>query len=309
MDFDDILCFLKVAEEGSFVQAAAQLGMSAPTVTRRIQRLEDHFKSTFFVRSRDRIALTHAGHTFLDYAISLADTIQSASEEFNLGSRYRPRLRIGAVSSVLSGHVAPVVERVQRRFPNAKIEIFDAPSRRIQDMLEANSIDIALTYAALDEHLHVTVPIARDPFVIIEPEGSQGNGKQIRTLEDLTRLNSIAPRRGGGVRMLIERYLRELNLKIEWDFEVQNLFSVMSLVTSGLGWGIVPVTALATVDMSRLRIVNLPEFNLTRNIYAIRIDHFEMNAASRYMWECLVETASDGGAGQQEGRSQPDPTD
>ena len=55
--------------------------------------------------------------------------------------------------------------------------------------------------------------------------------------------------------------------------------------------------------------VNLPEFNLTRNIYAIRIDHFEMNAASRYMWECLVETASDGGAGQQEGRAQPDPTD
>jgi DNA-binding transcriptional LysR family regulator len=288
IDFDDIRCFLKIVEEGSFVHAAAQLGMSPPTVTRRIQKLEENFRSVFFLRGKERATLTHAGHTFLDYAVSLADTIESANEEFSLNSLYRPRLRIGAVSSVLSGFVAPAVAKVKLRFPNAKIEIFDAPSRRIQDMLESNSIDLALTYTPLDEALHLQVPIARDPFVIIEPSQLPPGATRIASLADLGRLHGIAARRGGGVRMMVERHLRQLGVKVDWDFEVQNLVSVISLVSSGLGWAIVPMSALASADTRKLNVVSLAGFALDRSIYAARIERFEMNGPSKYMWNCLV---------------------
>src|SRR2546426_7187983 len=66
MEFDDLRTFVTVAETRSVSQAARQLFLTQPAVTRRLQRLEATLGSPLIDRKRRPFALTPAGHQVLE---------------------------------------------------------------------------------------------------------------------------------------------------------------------------------------------------------------------------------------------------
>ena len=60
--------FLKVAECGSFTDAARSLGVSQPAVSQNIAQLELAVGEPLFDRARGSVTLTERGRLFLDYA-------------------------------------------------------------------------------------------------------------------------------------------------------------------------------------------------------------------------------------------------
>lgn len=68
MNWDDVKVFLAVAEQGSFTAAAKRLGITQPTVTRRIDRLESSLRAKLFLRDDYGANLTGAGRRILDCA-------------------------------------------------------------------------------------------------------------------------------------------------------------------------------------------------------------------------------------------------
>jgi len=65
MDWSDLAVFLAVAEHGSLRQAALRLGVTQPTVARRIRALEADLGLPLFERDRDGHRLTQAGAELL----------------------------------------------------------------------------------------------------------------------------------------------------------------------------------------------------------------------------------------------------
>lgn len=113
--WDDLRIFLSLAREGTLTTAAKALGVSHPTVARRVHVLEEQIGARLFERLPDRFVPTAAGAELLadteameQAALSinrrsagLADTVSgvvrlSASEEVSaLLSRFLPELRAG----------------------------------------------------------------------------------------------------------------------------------------------------------------------------------------------------------------------
>src|SRR5580692_4426422 len=59
--------FEAVARLNSFTQAAEELAITQPALSRTVRQLEDALGVTLLDRSSRRVELTQAGRTFLDY--------------------------------------------------------------------------------------------------------------------------------------------------------------------------------------------------------------------------------------------------
>jgi DNA-binding transcriptional LysR family regulator len=79
-DWDDLRCFLAVGRRGTTLAAAAELGISQPTVTRRIAALEQAGGVALFDRSPAGYTLTDAGRALLPIAERAAAEMQAAAD-------------------------------------------------------------------------------------------------------------------------------------------------------------------------------------------------------------------------------------
>src|SRR5207253_6130708 len=95
-NWDDLRVFLTLAREGTLTTAAKTLGVSHPTVSRRVQALEQQIGARLFERLPDRFVPTSAGEELL------ADT--EAMEKAALSINRRS----AALSDTVSGVGAPI---------------------------------------------------------------------------------------------------------------------------------------------------------------------------------------------------------
>src|SRR5579859_7847610 len=77
MDLDTLIVFAIVAREGSFTRAAGVLGVSQPSISERMQRLERQMRTPVFVRRGRGVALTAEGVVLRE----LADRALALSRE------------------------------------------------------------------------------------------------------------------------------------------------------------------------------------------------------------------------------------
>lgn len=124
MEWSDVRIFLAVVRGGSFGEAARTLGVSHPTVGRRIKALEDGAEQALFRRTREGLVLTDAGDTVLALAESMEDAAL-AMERRLAGNHERLEglLRISA-AEWFAGHVlAPVLAELTHRHPAVVPEV------------------------------------------------------------------------------------------------------------------------------------------------------------------------------------------
>jgi DNA-binding transcriptional LysR family regulator len=95
--FDPILLrtFLAVATGLSFTRAAEQLGLSQPTVSQHVRRLEEAAGRQLINRDTRTVALTDNGEAMAGFARSILAVHDEAVAYFT-GSAMRGRLRFGA---------------------------------------------------------------------------------------------------------------------------------------------------------------------------------------------------------------------
>jgi DNA-binding transcriptional LysR family regulator len=124
MEWSDVRIFLAVARGGSFGEAARCLGVSHPTVGRRIKALEDEAEQPLFRRTKDGLVLTDAG----DAVLALAESMENSalSMERRLAGNHERLEGILRISSAewFAGYVlAPVLVELTRRHPAVVPEV------------------------------------------------------------------------------------------------------------------------------------------------------------------------------------------
>ncbi len=76
--------FLKIAETGSITRAADSLGISQPSLSQQLLRLEDEVGVSLFSRTARGVTLTEPGRRFLSHARSIIEGVNSACEDIRL---------------------------------------------------------------------------------------------------------------------------------------------------------------------------------------------------------------------------------
>ena len=141
--------FVKVAETGSFSEAARRLFMSPPAVTRSIASLEDMIGARLLTRTTRSVKLTEAGQRyFADCQRILAELADA--EAAAAGSYATPSGTLVVTAPVLFGqmHVLPIVMDYLARFPAVTAQTLFLD--RVTNLIE-EGMDVAIRIGQLPD--------------------------------------------------------------------------------------------------------------------------------------------------------------
>ena len=123
-DLNGLRLFAVVARHLNFRRAAAELGLSAPSLSERVRELEDRLGVRLFNRTTRSVALTEAGTNLLDRVgpalAAISDAVASIGtfSEAPVGT-----LRINGPRPALQFRLVPLVMEFLGAYPNMRVEI------------------------------------------------------------------------------------------------------------------------------------------------------------------------------------------
>ena len=154
--WSDLRVVLAVVRHGSTLSASKVLGMSQPTVARRIDVLEHVLGLTLFERDTRGLRPTPEGNRLMAQATQVEAAVGKLAEEAASARRDRTRpIRITAPRSSFSPRFAAILSDFSEANPGAHFEF--VPSYEILDLV-AGEADVALRVAPeiADERLICT---------------------------------------------------------------------------------------------------------------------------------------------------------
>lgn len=146
--FESIRIFIEIVESGSLTQAAENLQIHRPAVTKALQQLEQHSGIRLMQRTTRRINLTPEGEEFYRRSKPLLAQTDDLLESFAADRVLRGQLRVDMPIAFAALLVVPNLPDFYREHPD--IEIILSCSDRRRDMLR-DGLDCVLRVGELDD--------------------------------------------------------------------------------------------------------------------------------------------------------------
>jgi DNA-binding transcriptional LysR family regulator len=124
MEWSDVKVFLAIARTGTLMAAARQIGLSQPTMGRRLKALEASLSLTLFQRTSDGFVLTAEGESVLGHAERMEEQALAFQRELQ-GSEQRLEGSLRVSSSDWFGVyvLSPMLAGFIRQHPGVSVEL------------------------------------------------------------------------------------------------------------------------------------------------------------------------------------------
>jgi len=134
--------FLAVMDHGNFSRAAQQCGVSQPTLSVGIAKLENIVGHVLFNRTNRRVELTSFGSTFAVHARRIEAEFAKALQAMSVDHKSK-LVRIGIVSTLPSAWIEAAT-RDACRVEGEKIELVEGRMRELLPRLKRGRIDVII---------------------------------------------------------------------------------------------------------------------------------------------------------------------
>ncbi len=159
MDYRQLECFIRVAEEESIEAAAKRLNISASPLSRRIREFERHEVGVpLFTRSKRSIRLNEAGNQFLRDVRKVLKAYADAKHRVrSMPSAQSTKLHVGYSGSPAAKFLDRAIETFEKQFSPTEIIRHPVSARQAFDGLLNRNLDVVLMVEPLrspDKRLH-----------------------------------------------------------------------------------------------------------------------------------------------------------
>lgn len=157
--FDEIEVFIKVAELGSFSAAASSLNLPQSTVSRRIQRLEDHLEVLLLNRTTRQVKVTAVGQEYYLKCFQILNNLLEANRSVkSLNEAPKGLLRITAPIESINIFLGQVIDDFLKLYPDIEVNV--VASNTMVNPIE-EGFDVAIRLANLKDSTLIARPLGR----------------------------------------------------------------------------------------------------------------------------------------------------
>lgn len=238
MELLQLKYFKKAAELQHMTQAAAELHIAQPSLTKTIRLLERELGIDLFDRKGKYVVLNEAGKIFLHYCNSALESLDSARQELN-DYKTTENAIVSLSVRVPPLRVTELVARFRSQYPTVRFQV-----EQHQHLLgEQNTPLCDLTFyssmvRADDEN---TVSLLYENVLLALPKGhpwSQRESVAVRELADEDIIASLPTK--NSLRAAIMDYCRMAGFKPKIVMECDDYMTIQSFVKMGVGLAFIP---------------------------------------------------------------------
>ena len=250
---DGFRLFVRVVETGSFSRAAADLGVTQPTVTRQVAALEQRLGVRLVNRNTRRLSVTDAGRVYYERSKALLDLLEE-TEHLTLDRQTAFTGRIRIATSVAFGRrvVTPLILGFMKAHPEIEIDL------RCDDAfvdLVAQGIDVSVRLGRLADSSMAAKPLGVNPWVLVAAPAYLAKRGRPAEPQDLGRHDVLVYSSVHGDDQLHFTHPRRerVSVRVKGAFRCNNLSSLLAAAREGFGIAALPLyVAGASIDAGNL---------------------------------------------------------
>lgn len=246
MDTAHLKAFLRIAETGSISRAAESLGISQPSLSQQLLRLEDEVGTRLFDRTVRGVVLTDAGRVFRERAqqvLHAAD--QAVADARHMREEARGQVILAMPPSIARLLGAALIREMAATAPLVQVRVVEAFTGSIRGWIEAEKIDLGVIYDTGPLRHLMTSSLARDELVVVGGPGRFGAESGPIDPASLSGETLLAPGRQHGLRQIVDTYAARHSIAWEAVREADSLVTLVELAASALGLAVLPLCAVA----------------------------------------------------------------
>jgi len=288
MDIDSLQAFVTVAEKQSFSQAAEQLYLTQPAVSKRIATLESELNTRLFDRISRKVELTESGNALLPRARSiLLDVEDSRRAISNLSGNIGGKLSIGTSHHIGLHRLPPVLRSFTKQFSEVELDLHFMDSEEACQAVEHGDLELGIVTLPIHtpENLHAEF-IWPDPLAVVVHKNHPLAAQQNVTLSTLSKEPAILPTHGTYTREIIERTLQPKNLDLNIRLATNYLETIKMMVSISLGWSVLPCSMLN----DEFTILSIKGLKLERQLGAVWHKNRTLSNSAQAMLNQLQNT-------------------
>ncbi|WP_345248804.1 LysR family transcriptional regulator [Pigmentiphaga soli] len=285
-DIEGLKAFIKVAEFGSFHQAADGLFVSHSALSRRLSKLEAYLGVRLLDRTTRRVELTAVGRNFLPQARDLVEELErSFSNLRKIASRGEGQIVLASIPTVSAGVLPAVIESYTTRYPDNRIRILDLSAREVLNAVLHGEAEFGLSLAEIVEGQAESELLLEDRFIVAcHPDHPLAACREV-SWPQLRQHRVIAPGLIEGNRPLLDNAGNKI-LRDNWHIEIQRFSTGAALAERNVGVLIVPEISFASLT-HRMLVKRALKPRIGRNIVILTRRATTLSPAAREFIDLL----------------------
>ncbi|ALG08547.1 LysR family transcriptional regulator [Kibdelosporangium phytohabitans] len=238
MDLLQLRYFQAVARREHISQAAEELRVAQPSVSRTIARLEKELGVPLFDRQGRQVRLNSFGTAFLRRVDRALGELDEARRELADAAGLEHGRVVVAAETLLT--VTPLVARLRAEYPGVDVRLFQSNADTMVRQLGDREVDLCFASQPLTGPLLRSAELLREKVLLAVPATHPFAAGDRVGVADLAGEPFVTSRAGYWPRALLERIFAGTGSRPVIACECDELGTSADLISAGLGVGLVP---------------------------------------------------------------------
>lgn len=236
---------------GSMRQAAHELGITQPSLSQQIQRLEEDLGVVLFVRTSSGVSPTSAAELLIPHLRALLRAERAMRQAASAISNIRVgELRIGSVPTACRLLLPAAVQQFRQEHPNIEFQVTERGSDEVYDAVTKGDFDLGLVSRFISEPPSPqvsTIDLCATGLMVCVPLVHPLSTQDVILPDELEGEPLIAFQSGYMLRRILDKL--SAGRRLNAVFQTASSDTARALVSAGVGLAILPALAIPTDDV------------------------------------------------------------